>query len=349
MLLWIEGFDAYGTSLGSAVDGVEEVYANNGALSAALVREGRLDGYAIELRSSSGSTHISTPNLGNISTIVIGFAFKPLVDLANRVIVSLREDDDATQGLNLFLNNTGTVSVRLNTTVLATTGAAVIAADVWHYIEFKVTVHNSTGSYDFKINGVSQLSASGIDTRAGTTNDYCNRVRLVGDDTESAGQGHVFDDWYICDTTGSVNNDFLGDRRVQTIFPSANGDSGNFATSDGGGSGYALVDDNPIDDDSTYVESSTSGHRDLYQFGNIVSADAINGIMQFVTARKTDVTNFNIELIVKSDSTISEGSAQSVGSTSYASFQRLLEQNPSISGAWTLTAINAAQFGYDVG
>lgn len=348
MLLWVEGFDQYGNTVNVAPDGMEEVYSSNDAVAEFRVREGRLAQYAMEFRSSSGATYVTTPNLGNITTFIVGIAFKPLSDLNNRLLISIREDDDSTQGLNVFLNSTGTVSVRLNTTVLQTTGGTVITADVWHYLEFKVTIHQTTGSYDFRINGVSQLSASGVDTRAGATNNYANRIRIQGDDTESIGQGHVFDDWYVCDDSGSVNNDFLGDRRVQTLFPNADGTTNDFTTANGGNN-YEEVDDTDIDDDTTYVESGTSGHRDLYNFENLVAADEINGVMHSAILRKTDVTNFDVELILKSDEVIEEDDAQTVGSTSYAGFHVIYETDPNTTDPWEVAGVNAAEFGYDVG
>lgn len=347
MLLWIEGHDSYGTTPGNVVDGFSEVYPDNANLATIAVQAGRLAQNSTEVRSSSGNSYYTTPNLGNMATVIVGTAFKPAFALTTNIICELREDDNGTQGMNVLLNSTGTLSVRRGTTVLATT-AAIMSVDVWHYIEFKVTVHDTTGAYELKVNGVSQLSATSVDTKAGATNNYANRVRFYGVSGVLAGRGHWYDDQYIADATGSINNDFLGDRRVQTIFPNVDGDQTDFSLSTGTDS-FALVDDNPLDDDSTYVESSTSGHRDLYQFENLVAAQTVNGVQQHAIARKTDVTNFDIQLVVKSATTVSEGSNQTVGSTTYGDFQRVVEQNPDTSSAWTLTTINAAQFGYDVG
>jgi len=163
-----------------------------------------------------------------------------------------------------------------------------------------------------------------------------------------AGTGHFYDDFYVCDATGSVNNNFLGDRRVITIFPNADTADEDFALSTGSDS-FALLDDNGLDDDTTYVESATVTDRDLFDFESIGSLANINGIQHTAIARKTDVTNFDMDLVTKSGGTTDVAASQTVGSTSYDSFFRIQEEDPDTTDPWTGSGVDAAQFGFDVG
>jgi len=345
MLKFIDGFDQYGT-VASVPSGVEEVWPSNNNPVNFRVRAGRIGGESLEIVVSSGTGFITTKNLGNLATIISGVALNVQNALTTNIIMEIREDDNTTQGFNVLLNSDGKLSARRGTTTLATTAAAQVVLNTWVYIEMKVSVAEA-GSYDIRVNGVSVLSNGSVDTRAGTTNNYGNRVRLYGP-VGGAGSGHFYDDFYVCDATGSVNNDFLGDRRVVTIFPNADTADEDFALSAGSDS-FALLDDNGLDDDTTYVESATVTDRDLFDFENVGALANINGIQHSVIARKTDVDNFELDLVTKSSSTTDVAASQTVGSTSYDSFFRIQELDPNTAAAWTGTNLDAAQFGFDVG
>lgn len=343
-LKFIDGFEQYGTS-GSAPSGLEEVWpANNNPVNF-RVRAGRIAGDSLELVVSSGIGSMTSQNLGNMATVIVGVAVNVQNALTNIPLIDLREDDNATSGMNVFMNNTGTLSVRRGTTVLATSGV-VMVLNTWTYIEFKVTVAE-TGAYELRVNGVLLLDDVSEDTRAGATNDYANRVRLGGP-VGSAGSGIFYDDLYVCDATGAVNNDFLGDRRVITIFPDADTADEDF-TASAGTDNFDLVNDNGLDDDTTYVESSNPTDRDLYDFENVGALTTINGIQHNVIARKTDVANFDLDLVTKSGATTDVAASQAVGSTSYGHFFRVQEDDPNTTDPWTGTNLDAAQFGFDVG
>jgi len=345
---FIEGFDAYGTSNGSAPLGLSEVWSGGADIVNFTVQNGRLgSGKSIEIKRSSGTPIVTTPNLGNLATWYIGLGFKPQVAINGEVLLQLREDDDATLGVNLLMNSGGTISVRRGTTVLGTS-AAVISTGLWHNIELYVLVHNSTGAYELKVNGVSVLSASGVDTRAGTTNDYANRVRLSGP-VGGANTGYLIDDFRVNDDSGSApNNTWLGDRKVITLFPTAEGDTNNF-TPQSGTDNALMVDESGMDSDTTYVESAVSNDRDLYQVTDLSDVTTINAIQHNIICRKTDVTDFTIEPVSKTGSTTDVGSGQTVGSTSFSNKYRIQETDPDTGVAWTDGGLDAAQFGYDVG
>jgi hypothetical protein len=66
------------------------------------------------------------------------------------------------------------------------------------------------------VNGITEVSITGQTFAASTA----NRVNIHYDFFSHV---NTYDDYYICDGTGSVNNDFLGDMRVETSLVNAVG------------------------------------------------------------------------------------------------------------------------------
>lgn len=338
MLLWIEGFEEFGTTDANLRASIAFKYTTN-AVTLSKNMTGRAVGRAIGLLES-GAGFITTPNLGNIGTICVGFAFRVESTLATLPIMQLREADDATNGFNLRLNSDGSLQVYNNTSSIATSSAGLISPDTWYYIEAKVLVANS-GTYDIQLDGASILSGS-ADTQQGAS-AFCNRVRLLGSDNLT--RVFIFDDWYVLDTTSAANNDLLGDRRVLTVFPTGAGSETDFTPS--AGNNWAAVDDNPPDGDTTYVESAVSTDTDLYGFADVSDLASINGVQINAIARKT-AGDFNLALPVLSNVTQSDGSAVAVTS-SFANYHRIVEEDPDATDPWTESTLNAAEFGVKVG
>ncbi len=209
-------------------------------------------------------------------------------------------------------------------------------------MEFKVVCANSGGSYELRINGVTVAQNASTDTRAGS-HDYHDIVEILG----VAGDGQQIDDLFILDGSGSTNNNFLGSRKVTTLFPTAEGDSSDYTPSTGSDNS-AVVDDNPHNSATDYVESSTSGHTDLYQYSNVSNMGTINGVSVNTVCAQSDGTPFSLKTHVKSGSTDSEDAGQAIGTTSDVTRKRILETNPDTAAAWTQSEVNAAQFGIEV-
>ena len=89
--------------------------------------------------------------------------------------------------------------------------------------------------------------------------------------------GNAYDDVYICDTTGSVNNNFLGELTVEHLRP-ASDDTAQFLGSDANSTdNWALVDEAGTYNGADYVASSTVGQRDLYVPAPIGSSEHVTG------------------------------------------------------------------------
>lgn len=155
---------------------------------------------------------------------------------------------------------------------------------------------------------------------------------------------HYWDDLYICDGTGSTNNDFLGDVRVQTLYPSSAGATSAF-TSSSGGVNYTNVDETPANGDTDYNSSATVGATDTYGYTDIPASATVKGVQVNVIARKDDAGTRTIAPVVRHSGTDYVGTAQSAGAGTYSDLLQLYEQNPGTSAAWVATDVNNAEFG----
>ena len=336
-LLWIDGFEGYGTTPGgtpspSGVIGRRYVVNQESNMD---VETGRISGYALQFTTTS--CLCQTPALNTNATLIVGFAFK-INEFDNNTLMQMM--DGATLGMNLQLMSSGEIRVRRGVTDLDTTSGLGLSINTWYWLEFKVLVNSTTGSYELRIGGTNVLSDSGISTQAGS-NAYYDIVQL-----KAAAAYPYFDDFYICNGAGSSNNDFLGDCHVTAIFPDGAGNSTDWTPS--AGDNYACVDENPVTDDTDYVESSTSTDKDLYSYGSCGSPTNIKGLQINTDCRQTDATSYDIITPIRSGSTDYDDSAQTIGTTDYVTKRRIEEEDPDTSAAWTASGINSAEFGIKV-
>ena len=244
---------------------------------------GRIGGFA--LKSVSGGYYFQTPALTTNSTMIVSFGYKQDYAINNYGICAMY--DGATEGMNLQLTSTGAIQVCRGGTVLTTT-AALISLTTWYFIEFKV-VCGPAGSYELRVNGTTVASASGVNTQAGS-DAYHDRVAFLG----GAYSNPCTDDFFVLDGTGSVNKDFLGNHKIVAMLPASAGDSSDW-TPTGSANHYATVNENPPDDDTTYVQDSTTGHKDLWGYSTLTGLGAIAGIQVNTEAKLSDVGSLTLK------------------------------------------------------
>lgn len=341
-LLWIEGFETFGTTNGVAPVGMDYKYETNARVPLTDVQAGRIAGKS--WYANTGSTpQIVTPHLGNIVTFVTGFGVKYDVTPTTTGKFFTTRDSNGTEAINMRMNSSDEIAVYRGNTLLGTTSGSPLEDDVWFFVELKVTINNSTGTVEVHVDGTQYLSLSSQDTQVGSVTDVARFALLAPGTTP---WWFWFDDWYILDTNGSQNNDFLGDQRVDAIFANASGDQTDWTPDSG--NNWDRVDENPADGDSSYVESGTVTDQDLYNYQSTPGLSGIKGIQINTVVRETDAEIFQIKHLAKSSTTTDGGTAQTVGSASYVTKTRILELNPHTSSAWQDSELNSAQFGIEV-
>lgn len=263
----------------------------------------------------------------------------------------LRLYDSGTVQLQLQFRSDGRLDAVRGTSTVLGTGTQILTAGAWHYVEAKYVIHNSTGSVEVKIDGVTDINLTGQDTQA-TANATADQVGPYGGGN-TVQAPVIFDDFYACDgvdsgVVGAPNNDFLGDVRVEALFPNGNGTTSDLLGSDADSTdNYLLVDETIPDDDTTYVESSTIGDRDTYAYTNATATSGtVYGAVLYPLARKTDAGTKTICSIARLAATEVD-SADRTLSVSYQYFPDVHEEKPG-GGAWTIADINNAEFGVKV-
>lgn len=226
-------------------------------------------------------------------------------------------------------------------TLLGTSGSYAIPSGVWCYIETKFSIHNSAGAVEVRVNGDTKVSLTGINTRggAGSAVDSGNIVGVGG----YTGASFSIDDVYICDDQGADNADFLGDVRVYTLYPTADGASTQWTPS--AGANHECVDDTAPNDDTDYVSSGTLNQIDTYVFDDLPSGvNNIKGVAVHLSARKDDAGSRSIAPVVRMGSTNYAGTNIALGD-SYTYYSQMYDNRPSDAADWTASDVNSAEFG----
>lgn len=296
--------------------------------------------------SLNGNTELKKTLGVNAGTLIYGCAYNfQTIPATNKALCYF--NDSGTNQVCIAVNSALQVYALRGTlgagTVLGTSSAALPSTG-WFYLEVKVVVHATAGSVTVKLNGLTTLlNLTGLNTKA-TANAYANEFAQGNNASSSATV--LVTDLYLCDSSGTENNNFLGDIRIDVEFPNGDGSHSDFTPSTGT-SHSALVDE-ATPNTTDYVSSSTVGAKDTYQFqnlttitGNILAVQVINAVM------KDDAGSRSVANVVKSGATEVTDSAV-VLSTSQTYSISVHEHDPATSAAWTESGVNNAEFGVTV-
>jgi hypothetical protein len=337
-LRFIDGFDHF-TTIAQLLYKYNEIAAS----SYVSLDTGRRSGSnALRLYTASGYT---TKTLDEQPTWIVGAAVKiAAIPSSNGAIFQFRDNLGNAQ-CSLCVTTTGALALMRGTTsgtVLATSANAIIG-NSWNFIEAKLTIADSGGVFEVRVNGEVWATYTG-DTKYSATLATANSIRLSGFPSTIQ---VWYDDLYICDATGAVNNSYLGDVRVDTIFPSGVGASAQFAPT-GSSTNWENADDASPDEDTSYNASETAGHIDSFTFADLTTLNAtIMGVQANILARKDDAGTRLLRAVTRVGSTNYEG-ADLTMTDSYIDHRTIWNQNPATAAAWTEAEINAAEFGYKV-
>ena len=281
--------------------------------------------------------------LPSSSTYIIGYAIScSYSDPSGWPILSLLEGSGVHVALYLA-TATGLLTIKNgNGTTLA---SVTVAVNGFMYLEVKVYVHSSAGTVELRINGVTVASVTGINTQNGGTG-IINGFSI----SAGGGNGTVFTanitDIYCCTNSGSVNNNFLGDCRVECLFPSGAGAETQWTPSTG--ANWQNVNEVPADDDTTYNKSNTVGQVDTYAMGDLSTATGlIYGVQYHESVRKDNAGSRHVAPVARIGGTDYAGTDASLGD-SYAYFREIVEVSPATSAAFTISEVNAMEFGIKV-
>lgn len=341
-LLAYDGFELY---LGLSPGVINSWTLSGGTAQAIQTRTGRGGiGYSC-YRSPGGNWTMRKGGSGGptYTTLILGAAYENIGGVGTNVdLLHMLDNTTVQMSIRYVAIATGYgVAVYRGSTLLATSAIIPsILSGSFNYLEFKCTFHGTTGAYEVKVDEITVLSATGVDTTQ-TANNYANGYGCGGNSGSLA-----FDDFYACDGTGSAPyNNFLGDVRVETLMPSANS---SVQWTPSTGSNWQCIDEFAVST-ADYVQSSTAGHKDTYDLANLSSNPAqIFAVTPVIYHAKTDSGARTIRPILNSGGTQGNGTTVSpVLNTPIYSMTTFLV-DPNGGGAWNQTSVNALKAGFEV-
>ena len=220
------------------------------------------------------------------------------------------------------------------------TASGTYGQNTWHYIELRLKLGTTTGEAELKINGIQVLNLTNINTATGSITAYSAMGKASTNVVEA-----YYDDLYICDTSGSVNNTFLGPISVYTLMPTSNASSTQL-TPVGAASNWQAVDE-PTADTTTYVETSTTGHRDYYNFESLpAGVSSVFGVLTRAKSTTPDNGGRRVRLNFKNGANVLSSAARllTLGNWLYEYF--IAETAPDGS-AWSKTSVDSTEAGVE--
>jgi len=206
--------------------------------------------------------------------------------------------------------------------------------------EIRLLVDNAAGLLDVRVDGVSKVSDSGIDTRVGAVDDV-GHVYFGAIAAAASHDSCRFDDIAINNTLGVVSNSWAGPGAILALDPDADGAVLQYTPS-AGVTHYDLVNSA---NDATYVHDDTPGNIDLWEkpamasYGNQIVAIAwwlraqrAAGAAEIIAEYRQLGTNWNL------------GSNRAL-TAAWDYYGYFTSENPIFAGILTRGLLDAAEFG----
>lgn len=336
--IYYDNFDAYGANINFMLDGVA---AGINGCSLVADPDPLASGNVLSVVSSLTS---------NSLTVVMPVA-RAGVGIATRVwMPALPVDANEGAGCewrdagnNTILawrtNTIGGIDVRSSLSggvIYASTPGPVVTAHAWYHVEAKAVFGVNTCTVEIRVEGVVVLTATFA--VAGTLT-----CQIVGWGTASFNlRTNQFKDIVIWDTTGALNNNFLGSVVVKAMNPNSDVVVGGWVPSVAGPS-YAMLDDRPPVDGTDYLSSAVPVTTPVRVGMTDLPADvtSVRALRTLVRARKIDGGDGNMQVSLVSGASTGAGANRPI-TAAFTYWSDMFETDPATAAAWALAAANAA-------
>lgn len=347
-LLWMDGFDHYGTGSVGEANAQDGVWAQLVACSIVNTRS-RTGSCSLRANGTLAGLGARRVFPGGTKPIVgIGYALwmddLPTSDNSQQIFSVHNAANEARVSIGMDTTGRATLHLgQINSVPVFTTEAPVFVTGAWQFLEARF---DTAGSVEFRINGVTVINESGL-----TLPNTGAFAQVVIGPRSFVGSGHQpmwIDDIFCWDTAGSYNNDFIGDRRVRTVFPDGD-ESPQEWTPVGAAMGYECIDDAVPDDDSTYLlaeplDSTSPPMPTVSRFAMGAIPEEVAGIsavQTYVRSRKTEAGDCNIQVGLVSGGQEAVGADRPITSV-WTYWMDVFEVDPNTGAPWTQAALDAA-------
>lgn len=255
-----DGFDLqYDAATLAHLYGTRFVYMDNGC--GVGIDTGRNGGKCLGITGTS-SLRYARRLVGTYSECFMGVALQGNVagHLTNNTL--FRFVDGTNIQTSVVIDASKYINLMSGATVLAVSPFPIVDTGAWIYFDMRLKVDPTNGIFTVKmLSGGSRqvVSVSGVNTRQ-TANSSIDHVDFCTTNSKNV----RFDDYHLCDPTGTRNNSFMGNTYVANILPSADGFHTDWPPSTG--NRYACV--NKAQAVATpYISSATPGAKASFVMG----------------------------------------------------------------------------------
>jgi hypothetical protein len=247
------------------------------------------------------------------------------------------------------LDNDGAVFklFRGENTLLTNSVGNMFPTNQWIYVEVDMTVSSTAGGATVRINGLERWNTGYTRNTKGTSDSPPISSVLMGSANTSYGR---FDDVYIIDPSLPGAQTFLGDCRVDVMWPNSDVHKDFTTYPASQPHNYTQVDDTTdIDDDATYNYSNTLNAYDEFTFTDLpnLEGETIYALAISHTTRKDNAGSRWVTPFVRINTVQSYGTEVSIGDT-YKTFQSIWEKSPDTDEPWTKSELDAMTAGYEI-
>ncbi len=378
-VIWADDFSIYGGDLTKLTDGIYAEATAGGGLGGAIAFVEDPDplqtGNVIKL-TAGAATAVADPFRNTLlryalpegaeTTLGISFRiwFDDLpTDAGNACTFEFTDINNVSQ-VSFYVHTSGVISAwrgqpapsligygtdGVEGTLLGASLSPCVTAGAWTHLEFKINIHDSTGTVELRANGITKINLTGQDTKmtAETTvaQFLWNNVYLYSPGSDANVPYH-FKDFVVWDTAGSQNNDFLGSVAIIRLDPSA--DISFNWTPSSGTTGYNLIDEYlTVDDTDKITADSTPPASSVFALTNLpVDTTSVKALITVARARKVDGGDANLQVNLISNGDTALGTDQPM-TTAFTYWKSVSEISPDTAVAWTPAEVNATNVEVD--
>lgn len=227
-------------------------------------------------------------------------------------------------------------------------GNIIIRVDEWTILEGHIVIDNSSGECTLKINGTTDATFTG-DTQADATDNTVRSIWFRGG--FGVGTFGYVDDIAVNDTSGSYQNSWCGLGGIFYLEPVADGDQNDWTPSSGTVN-YAMVDDIPPDNATTFNQGELSGELELYEVDDCPQYVNTVNLLEVVYRAALATSGYNeLTDIVKTAGTVYQGSETTIITITptFAYYKGTAHYiNPNTGTAWGTAEVSAMQAGVEI-
>lgn len=342
MILWADGFDHYGDDAATMLDGP---WAQ--ALAAITTDQARTGAHSLQLGAGPPEAVQVRRVFGTPETSagVAMAIYLPQLPGFNGGMTPIEFRDGANNcQARVCVESTGALAVYLGPwssgVHAVATSTGLIRANGWNHLEAWIGVDDSAGWVEVRLNGVTLLNATAINTDGSGAGEVSQYATLNQFNRLSDGPWYI-DDVVGIDDQGINNNSFIGDKKVFTDFPHADTADVDWTPSSGS-TRYQMVDEAAPDDDATYDSASASDEVMGLAYPNVDgSVVTVAGVIFLHRSRKTDAGTCTLkQTAVSGTGSGEDDGAENAVTEAYSYYEDVFETDPSTGLAFDPTGVN---------